>query len=107
MVVLKWVSVCVEHVRLQYTCDSFREASDVRYSRCRNRAGVDVGLSVGISVTVGVSSDKVRVVVRFLLKTFFSKLLFKKKIYLYRARTRTNIYNRYKKEEKSLVENNP
>ena len=61
-------------------CDSFRGASDVRYSRCRNRASVDVGLSVGISVTVGVSSNKVRVVVRFLLKTFFSKLLFKKKI---------------------------
>ena len=31
---------------------SFRGASDVRYSRCRNRALVDVGFSVGISVTV-------------------------------------------------------
>ena len=33
-------------------CNSFRRASDVRYSRCRNRARV--GLSVGISVTVSV-----------------------------------------------------
>ena len=40
----------------------------VRYSRCRNRASVDVGLSVGIIVTVGVSSNKVRVVVRFFTK---------------------------------------
>ena len=29
-------------VRLYYTCDSFRGASDVRYSRCRNRASADV-----------------------------------------------------------------
>ena len=29
----------------------------VLYSRCRNRAGVDVGLSVGISVTVSVPSN--------------------------------------------------
>ena len=29
----------------------------------RNRARVDVGLSVGISVTVGVPSNKVRVVI--------------------------------------------
>ena len=29
------------------------------YSRCRNRARVDVGLSVGISVTVSVPSIKV------------------------------------------------
>ena len=36
-------------------------ASDVRYSRCRNRARV--GLSVGISVTVSVPSNKVRVVI--------------------------------------------
>ena len=42
---------------------SFRGASDVRYSRCRNRARVDVGLSVGISVTVSVPSNKVRVVI--------------------------------------------
>ena len=33
-------------VRLQYTCDSLRGASDVGYSRCCNRARVDVGLSV-------------------------------------------------------------
>ena len=57
-------------VRLQYTCDSFRGASDVRYSRCRNKARVDVGLSVGISITVSVSSNKVRVVV-VLTKTLF------------------------------------
>ena len=36
---------------------------DVRYSHCRNRARVDVGLSVGISVTVSVPSNKVRVVI--------------------------------------------
>ena len=35
----------------------------MRYSRCRNRARVDVGLSVGISVTVCVPSNKVRVVI--------------------------------------------
>ena len=35
-------------------CDSFRGASDIRYSRCRNRSKVDVGLSAGISVTVSV-----------------------------------------------------
>ena len=40
-------------------------ASDLRYSRCRNRARV--GLSVGISVTVNVPSNKVRVVI-FLTK---------------------------------------
>ena len=39
-------------VRLYYTCDNFRGASDVRYSRCSSRTRVDVGLSVGISVTV-------------------------------------------------------
>ena len=44
-------------------CDSFRGASDVRYSPCRNLARVDVGLSVGMSVTVSVQSNKVRVVV--------------------------------------------
>ena len=43
--------------------DSFRVASDVRYSRCRNMARVDVGQSVGISVTVSVPSNKVRVVI--------------------------------------------
>ena len=48
-----------------YTCDSFRGASDVRYSCCCNRTRVDVGLSVGISVTVSVPSNKVRVVVVF------------------------------------------
>ena len=42
-------------------CNSFRGASDVQYSRCRNRARV--GLSVGISVTVSVPSNKVRVVI--------------------------------------------
>ena len=42
-------------------CNSFRGASDVRYSRCRNRARV--GLRVGISVTVSVPSNKVRVII--------------------------------------------
>ena len=42
-------------------CNSFKVASDVRYSHCRNRARV--GLSVGISVTVSVLSNKVRVVI--------------------------------------------
>ena len=37
--------------------NSFRGASDVRYSRCRNRP------SVGNSVTVSVLSNKVRVVI--------------------------------------------
>ena len=32
------------YVRLQYTCDSFRGAFDVRYSLRRNRARVKVGL---------------------------------------------------------------
>ena len=31
-----------------------KHASDVRYSRCHNRARVNVGLSVGIGVTVSV-----------------------------------------------------
>ena len=44
-------------------CAGFRGASDVRYSRCPNRARVDVGLSVGISVTVSVPSNKARVVI--------------------------------------------
>ena len=35
----------------------------MRYSRCRNRARVDIGLSVGFSVTVSVPSNKVRVVI--------------------------------------------
>ena len=52
-------------VWLYYTCDSFRGASDVRYSRCRNRARVDVGLSVGISATVSFPSNKGRAVVVF------------------------------------------
>ena len=43
-------------VRLYYTCDSFRGASEVRYSRCRDRARVDVGLNVGISVTEDIKS---------------------------------------------------
>ena len=43
-------------VRLYYTCDSFRGASEVRYSRCRDRARVDVGLRVGISVTEDIKS---------------------------------------------------
>ena len=42
-------------------CSSFRGTSDVWYSSCRNRARVDVRLSV--SVAVGVSSNKVRVVI--------------------------------------------
>ena len=42
-------------------CNSFRGASDVRYSSCCNRARVD--LSVGITVTVSVSFNKVRVVI--------------------------------------------
>ena len=46
-------------VSLKCTYNSFRGASNVRYSRCRNRARV--GPSVGISVTVGVPSNKVRV----------------------------------------------
>ena len=54
-------------VKLKYSCDSFRGASDVRYSRRRNRARVDVGLSFGISVIVSVPSKKVRVVI-FLTK---------------------------------------
>ena len=49
-------------VVILYTCDSFRGASDVRYSRCRNRTRVDVGLRVGINVTVSVPSNKVRIV---------------------------------------------
>ena len=53
-------------VRLCYTCDSFRGASDVRYSRCRNKARVDVRLSVGIRVTVSVlSNNEVRALVVF------------------------------------------
>ena len=48
-------------VRLLYTCNCFRGASDVRYSRCRKRSRV--GLRVGISVTVSVPSNKVRVVI--------------------------------------------
>ena len=52
-------------VRLNCTCDSFRGTCDVWYSRFRNRARVDVGLSVGISVTVRFSFKKVRVVVVF------------------------------------------
>ena len=55
---MKWLSVCEQRVffffRLWNTCDSFRGASDIRYSRCRNRPKVDVGLSAGISVTVNV-----------------------------------------------------
>ena len=31
-----------------------KHASDVRYSRCHNKARVNVGLSVGIGVTVSV-----------------------------------------------------
>ena len=46
---------------IYYTCNSFRGASAVRYSRRRNRARV--GLSVGISVNVSVPSNKVRVVI--------------------------------------------
>ena len=54
-------------VRLYYTCDNFRGASDARYSRCSSRARVDVGLSVGISVTASVPS----MLLIFLLKTLF------------------------------------
>ena len=36
-----------------------------RYSRCRNEARVNVGLSVEIGVTVSISSNKVRVEVVF------------------------------------------
>ena len=59
--------VSVRHVycKVYYTCDSFRGASNARYSRCPNSARVDVGLSV--SVTVRVPSNKVRVLV-FLTK---------------------------------------
>ena len=60
-------------VRLKYTCVyvCFRGASDARYSRCRNRARVDVGLSVGISVTASVPS----MLLIFLLKTLFIKVV--------------------------------
>ena len=47
-------------------CNSFRGASAVWYTRCRNRTRV--GLSVGISVTVSVPSNKVRVVIIVLTK---------------------------------------
>ena len=47
-------------VKLYYTCDSFRGASDVWYSHCLNRTKVDVGLSVRISVTVSVLSNKLK-----------------------------------------------
>ena len=57
------VIVCLQHVYCKVVIYVFRGASDVRYSRCRNRARVDVGLSVGISVTVCVPSNKVRVVI--------------------------------------------
>ena len=59
------LSVCVKRVYCKVVVyiylRCFRGASDVRYSRCRNRARV--GLSVGISVTVSVPSNKVRAVV--------------------------------------------
>ena len=51
--------------KVYYTGNSFRGASEVRYSRCRNRARVEVGFSFGVSVTVSVSSIRVRVVVVF------------------------------------------
>ena len=47
-------------------CNSFRGASDVQYSHCRNRARA--GLSVGMGVTVSVPSNKVRVVIIVLTK---------------------------------------
>ena len=56
---MQHVYIC--KVVIIYMCNSFRGASDVRYSRCRNRARAD--LSVGISVTVSVPSNKVRVVI--------------------------------------------
>ena len=52
-------------------CDSFRGVSDVRYSRCRYRARVEVGLSVGINATVSVPSNEIHVVLVF-TKTLFS-----------------------------------
>ena len=46
-----------------YTCNSFRGASEVRCSRYRNKARVEVGFSFGVSVTVSVSSFRVCVLV--------------------------------------------
>ena len=51
----------MQHIYCKYTCSGFRGALDVRYSCCRNRAIVDVGLSV--SVTESVPTSKVCVVV--------------------------------------------
>ena len=51
--------------KVYYTGNSFRVASEVRYSRCRNRARGEVGFSFGVSVTVSVSSIRARVVVVF------------------------------------------
>ena len=56
---MQHVYIC--KVVIIYMCNSFRGASDVRYSRCRNRARA--GLSVGISVTVSVPFNKVGVVI--------------------------------------------
>ena len=44
------------------------------YSRCRNRARVDVGLSVGISVTVSLPSNKVRVIINTIWLYSLTKL---------------------------------
>ena len=56
--------------KVYYTGNSFRVASEVRYSRCRNRARVEVGLSFGVSVTLSVSSTRFLIVVVFFQKRF-------------------------------------
>ena len=56
IVIIKWLLVCVQYAYAcccNYVVNS-KHASDVRYSRCHNRARVNVGLSVGIGVTVSV-----------------------------------------------------
>ena len=59
----------------------------MRYSRCRNRAIVDVGLSVGVSVTVSVSFNKVRVVV--VLSYFYKTYLLYWMVYQVRTTMRS------------------
>ena len=59
--------------------NSFRRASDVQYSRCRNRARV--GLSVGISVTVSVPSKVCVVIVVTKNVVLYNYIFFKKTLY--------------------------
>ena len=56
--------------KVSYTFNSYRGPSEVRYSRCRNRARVEVGLSFGVSVTLSVSSTRFLIVVVFFQKRF-------------------------------------